>query len=327
MSVPRFRVPAAGVERVRDDRCVRCGYDLRGLTDDSPCPECGLLAERSRTRSAHLDDASPRWLRGIALGIALILIAHVVELLLPPVINQLGDSMGSIRVPTRSAPTFLGVAINYANLQRLALLGHDVAAVLFASGMFLLTAAQQAGQTPPRDRPLRFALRFFSFMPLAVCGYLHGLFYLRGYFPFISLYSTYKSTEEWIVFLAISVGCAPIPAILFIYLRRMARRVLDARLAEHAAIVGVGLTLSMLLVPSVMLICAFQNASSRPYQVLWLDVTTTRQSLIFFFAWIFVILFMIWSAANCLRFMFAFWRAHRAAKRNWTLADRAAAVR
>ena len=52
-----------------DVRCVRCGYDLRTTADNQPCPECGLLAIRSRQVSAHLDETTPAWLGRINVGL------------------------------------------------------------------------------------------------------------------------------------------------------------------------------------------------------------------------------------------------------------------
>src|SRR4051812_31770025 len=58
-----------------DDECYRCGYQLRGVADDQPCPECGLLAERSRRPSDELHDTRPGWLARLAWGVRLILLA------------------------------------------------------------------------------------------------------------------------------------------------------------------------------------------------------------------------------------------------------------
>ena len=47
------------------DECYRCGYDIRGIASDQPCPECGLLAERSRRVTDELHNTRPTWLRTI----------------------------------------------------------------------------------------------------------------------------------------------------------------------------------------------------------------------------------------------------------------------
>ena len=57
------------------DVCYRCGYDLTGIGDETPCPECGLLARRSRRPTDELHYTRPRWLRRISRGTNLLLLA------------------------------------------------------------------------------------------------------------------------------------------------------------------------------------------------------------------------------------------------------------
>src|SRR3712207_3483647 len=57
------------------DVCYRCGYDLRTLADNQPCSECGLLAARSRRPTDELHHTRPGWLRRLAWGVWLILLA------------------------------------------------------------------------------------------------------------------------------------------------------------------------------------------------------------------------------------------------------------
>src|SRR5262245_57647691 len=62
-------------ESGESDLCYRCGYDVRGIANEHPCPECGLLAERSRRVTDELHNTRPRWLRRLSLGVWLILLA------------------------------------------------------------------------------------------------------------------------------------------------------------------------------------------------------------------------------------------------------------
>jgi hypothetical protein len=72
---PVARAPVIG----QDLPCWHCGYNLRGLTPDRTCPECGLAIER--TLNQDLIRADPAWLRRVARGAALLKVGLLLLLL------------------------------------------------------------------------------------------------------------------------------------------------------------------------------------------------------------------------------------------------------
>lgn len=61
--------PTRPVGVVADDRyCIQCGYNLRGLTQEGACPECGTLVQHS-FQDESLEFASPAWLAHIERGL------------------------------------------------------------------------------------------------------------------------------------------------------------------------------------------------------------------------------------------------------------------
>jgi uncharacterized membrane protein len=65
------------------DECFRCGYNLHSISNENACPECGLLAERSRRSTQELHDTDPRWLKNIHWGLNLILLSAIVAIVWP----------------------------------------------------------------------------------------------------------------------------------------------------------------------------------------------------------------------------------------------------
>ncbi len=68
----QVRVPPPGQPLTEDLKCTRCGYNLRGLTLDKLCPECATLIARS-IHGNLLRYADPEWLDKLRLGAELML--------------------------------------------------------------------------------------------------------------------------------------------------------------------------------------------------------------------------------------------------------------
>jgi hypothetical protein len=287
--------PTAG-----DDVCVRCGYDLRGVADDAPCTECGLLAERSRQRDGHLSDATPGWLRGISVGVTLALLAHLIA----PAWFVLTVLAWELRTLPWAFPT-LPISPAHA-----ALLGFDLAALTLIVGVWLLTRPQHAAA---RDGVLRWSLRLASLGPAVALLLLHAAFQVGGF-------GLVTQRVAFAVMIPLTVGLAPIPALGFTLLRRLAKRVLNPNLAEHAAIVGVGLSLTLAAIP--MIVGAIYALDDLPFSRRQRNALSIGLPLL---GMVSFLLFGGWSLLNCVRFALAFRRAHRGASRKWRDADRSEA--
>jgi hypothetical protein len=300
------------------DRCVRCGYDLTGLDDDAACPECGLGVERSRTASTHLRDAPPAWLRGVAIGTALLPIAVLVSAAWPFVFDacvmpwsMLSSTLFRVFASTRVhvitwwtvPPTWFGLQFNaYALL----FAPWIAACCLLAVGLWLITRPQRRD---PRDATLRRSLRVLAFVPLAATVV-----------PFVNERDGAGSRAIDLAATALlTLGCAPIPGLAFALLRRLALRTLDARLAEHAAIVGVGCAIALVVLPlSFAAANAIDGGWAGGSDAVVLALAAVTVASIFFAGWATL------TSARC---AVAFGRAARSARERWAAADRASIAR
>ena len=102
MDVPTDASPVlfdeAGVI-IADTACRRCGYNLRGLHQDSRCPECGTPIGLS-THGDLLRFSDPEWVEKLALGIKYIIWAVVISI-------ALGAAAGCLTGALGASPVFL----------------------------------------------------------------------------------------------------------------------------------------------------------------------------------------------------------------------------
>jgi len=305
------------------DECYRCGYDLRGIEDDQPCPECGLLAQRSRRTTDELHDTRPRWLRSISRGANLILAAIVFAFAWTFAHNLLLESIVVPMLWKNTGPR----SVMTVRIQRFVYdfpyLGYELAAAMLGLGAFFLTRREDYPPADRADRPLRVALRWLAMVPLASLVLLHVSFdyYMSGV-----LTGRSAADLEWLqpaaMWLAALAGI-PLPVLLFFRLRSLARRARSAHLAEHCAIVGIGTSCAVLYLVVTLVILA--HADEWGWGTNWSGRSRVALGLIVAIATA-AFLFTFWSLYLLIRFAIAFRRASKQLKHKWTRDDRAAAV-
>lgn len=214
-------IPGAPAAFTTDLPCVVCGYNLRGLTPGGRCPECGSPVDRS-VHGNLLRYADRGWLEKLLLGIRLTLWNILITIVI---------CVGSAIAGAAGAPAVFLVP------GQLLIVGIDLVA------MFLLTA-QEPRIAFAEDRvTLRRAMRACA---AAVC-----------------LGKTLNTIDEMgagVSWLSAVAGILSLAVVVtyfgkFVYLKRFALRIPDARLARSTrvimwgwVIVGVGgFTVGLLL--------------------------------------------------------------------------------
>lgn len=303
----------AAVGTTADDDCYRCGYALRGIADDQPCPECGLVAGRSRRPSDELHHTRPRWLRRIALGAGLILLALVSVPAwifgMEAIIDWAGGWVGS-------------PATWYRVRETAWLYGFELSALLLLAGVFLLTSREGYEPADEADRRLRRSLRWAAAAPLAALIIAHADTELTRRLA-MSYGGPHWSTMQLLVITLGTIGCVPLPMLLFRHLRGLARRARSAHLAEHCTIVGLGTSITLVYVLVVLVV--FENARELGFGDNWQGKSDVALILALILS-VAATLFPLWSLYLLLSFAVAFRRAARRLRRQWLSNDRALAI-
>lgn len=226
-----------------DIPCIQCGYNLRAMMPENRCPECGNPVQRS-LRSDQLRMANARWLGTIAQGtawligaiftsIALTVLLFVVTLWMFSRSASPSGPMGSIEVLKFVQA---GIAL--------------ISSVLFGIAYWMMTAPEPGVIQPRISR----GIARWTLIP----GYLISL-----------LASLLEIDPDPIFMMAAGIidGLSMILLLVgliasLIYLRHLARRVPDAKLARQTGIVLWGLPISLGTFLSGAFVVGFLMAAS-----------------------------------------------------------------
>lgn len=293
------------------DQCYRCDYQLHGILDEQPCPECGLLAGRSRRHTDELHNTRPRWLSTLSRGVFLILIALLIAMSWPFFYWQ-------FMLPGIRWTGFFGM-LYYASGTQLSVLGFDIAAIVLMFGIWLLATREGYEPADRQDREYRIWLRVAAFAPLFGMTFMH--IYLA---EIVARAWTNEPEIRWLLWTAIlflSIGSMPIPLLICLRMRSVAWRARSAHLAEHCVILGLGTAATLLLLPAV---CILMEYGNRWIGSNWTNNSTSSLLLILTLI-VAGMLFWLWSVYLLIRFAVAFRRASRELKQKWKRSDHAIA--
>ena len=300
------------------DTCYRCAYPLLGIDDEQPCPECGLLARRSRRTTDELHNSRPRWLRRISRGANLVLLAIVVAI------------AGLFVWPFtyRSMYTVLSLVMPYRLWNYGPLLGVGVGAVVLFIGVLFLASAEGYPPADRADRRLRLALRLAAALPLVALGLLilRGVLWMRAMW---AVFTAVGGIRWWLGPLDVvtwsiaAVGCVSLPLLLFLQLRGLARRARSAHLAEHCLIVGLGTSVTVLYAGGVTYL--FEHAREWDLGTNWVGRSNVALALMLICS-VAGFLFTLWSLYLLIRFAVAFRAASLQLRVKWTSDDKSIAT-
>jgi hypothetical protein len=201
--------------------CVRCRYDLRGLDENSRCPECGLGIYWTLRAPEKLSQYPADWVSTMAWSVRLLMIAYASVFLL-----LIGESL---EILPKSEILLLGVFCSATLLQ------------LIGMWMLSLSSKHYTEAAAPINR---WTLRIASTaMTIALA---------------LAVWATMQqdTTLVWLSDAFALVGAAA-PTSIFIRLRTVARMIADPHLAEHSAIVGWGFLASIIFTLCVIILEQF----------------------------------------------------------------------
>ncbi|MBC8106217.1 MAG: hypothetical protein H7Z14_06470 [Anaerolineae bacterium] len=302
------------------DACYRCDYDLTGIANDQACPECGLLAERSRRVTDELHDTRPKWLSRLSLGAKLLMAGLILGSVWPITIDFIQQQIYAFIVASGRTPWWLS-PFGYDIIPWA---GFDFAVILFVVGIWFLTGRERYGPADDDDRARRNALRVASLAPLVAVLILHITVWWITRNLFRRPRLTSEATALWAIFWTL-ISCASIvvPLLLFRQLRSLAVRAHSAHLAEHCSIVGIGGSGSLVFLLFVLLSFAYPQQLGLPKD--W-SIRSNPALIALLTGKVGSVLFLLWSLYLLIRFTISFHFAAKALHLKWNRDDRSIAI-
>jgi hypothetical protein len=142
-----------------DLHCIHCGYNLRGLTSASRCPECGRYATDS-IRGSTLYRSRPAALRTIANGLFLLAIGGM--LTAAALLVALGPWAMALSFGAGGGRHWLLLLAIAERSGAFVFLLAVCAAATHLLGTFLCTSTAGLAPVPPRSSDLRLAVRIMA---------------------------------------------------------------------------------------------------------------------------------------------------------------------
>jgi len=188
-----------------DIPCRRCGYNLRGLSPEGRCPECGIAVGRSLLGD-YLRFAEPHWVRTLASGSTILLVAIALTL-----------ALGSI---TAALMGIGGVRVSWMWLRW----QQSVIVVTAFVGYWKLTTPDPGTVEDPTRLTARRLVR--------IAQTISVILFCAPLVPFIG-----EARIDWIV-LPLATGVIGIVNMIaiFIYARQLALRIRDEKMAKECTI-------------------------------------------------------------------------------------------
>ena len=188
---PDFHSKTSADAILDDHPCVSCGYNLKGLSPDGLCPECGVLASRS-LQGDLLRFASPSYVRSVRRGAATLLWSVVAAAGMSVIAPVIGMIIGAM-LTGGATTTRQGGSGNYSYAVRLGpgtapaiplalFASWALCALAFVVGWWLLATPDPSRRGSGRDHLARRITRAMAPVCIAVfaCSTLVGILASRA---------------------------------------------------------------------------------------------------------------------------------------------------